>query len=305
MKFGKLKSIDNIDFTLPPDAAATNLFFERKEKTPRKATVYVGCTGWSMKEWVGKTYPPKTKAKDFLHHYSRQFNTIEHNTTHYRIPDLTTIEKWRKESADDFRFCPKLPQTISHRNDLGVVSGNLLEFCDSIQGLQEKMGCCFMQLPPYFKPDKKVILERFLEVFPKHIPLAVEFRHENWFAKSGEFESIMESLQRHQISTVITDVAGRRDVLHMGLTTDTAMIRFVGNDFHPTDYTRIDEWVERLATWIDKGVKNIYFFCHEPDNLLAPELCHYFSERIKKIEGVETRGPKFYESGEGEQLSLF
>ena len=135
--------------------------------------------------------------------------------------------------------------------------------------------------------------------------LAIEFRHEDWFSKKSGLESIAESMRHHNISTVITDVAGRRDVLHMNLTTDTAMIRFVGNDFHPTDYSRIDEWVERLEGWINKGVKNIYFFCHEPDNLLAPELCHYFSERIKKIKGVVTRGPKFYESEEGEQLSLF
>ena len=304
MKFGKLTNIENVDFSLPPDAKVTQITFDSFEKKDASTTIYIGCTGWGMKEWVGKVYPPKTQPKDFLHHYSRQFNTIEHNTTHYRIPDPTTVQKWRTESAVDFRFCPKIPQIISHRNDMGLGSGKLMEFCESIQGLEEKMGCCFMQLPPYFAPNRLLVLERFLEAFPNHIPLAVEFRHEDWFSNSSHWQAVTDILRKHNIAPVITDVAGRRDVLHMTLTNDTAMVRFVGNDFHPTDYSRIDAWSERLTTWIEKGVKNIYFFCHEPDNLLAPELCAYFFEKIKNIKGVRSRGPKFLASDD-RQLSLF
>lgn len=304
MKFGKLANIENVDFTLPPDAEATEITFQNLEKNAELATIYSGCTGWGMKEWVGKTYPPKTKATDFLKQYTKQFNTIEHNTTHYRIPDFATVEKWRTQSTPDFRFCPKLPQVVSHRNDMGLGSGKLIEFCESIQGLDEKLGCCFMQLPPYFAPDRLAILERFFDAFPNHIPLAVEFRHEDWFSSESNWVAVIDLLRKHNITPVITDVAGRRDVLHMTLTNETAMIRFVGNDFHESDYSRIDEWATRLEEWIAAGVKNIYFFCHEPDNLRAPELCDYFFSKIKDIKNSTSRGPKFYEENGG-QMSLF
>ena len=118
------------------------------------------------------------------------------------------------------------------------------------------------------------------------------------------WQAAIDLLRKYNICPVITDVAGRRDVLHMTLTNETAMIRFVGNDFHPTDYSRIDDWAARLNEWIHAGVKNIYFFCHEPDNLHAPELCDYFFSKIKNIKNVTARGPIFHEENGG-QLSLF
>ena len=307
MKFGKLPDISNVDFSLPVVSQKNIEVLQTNKNQP--TIIYIGCTGWSMKEWVGKVYPPKTKTKDYLKYYAQQFNTIELNTTHYRIPDLATIEKWKTESTDDFRFCPKILQAVSHRNDMGT-GGLLSAFCDAIILLEKKMGCCFVQLPPYFGADRLGQLENFLERFPKEIPLAVEVRHESWFTNETNLESLFSLLKKYNKSTVITDVAGRRDVLHMETTSEIAMIRFVGNasivtdELHPTDFERIDEWIERLIVWISNGVKNIYFFCHEPDNIMAPDLCKYLFEKVSILENIETRGPKFIEPNGG-QLELF
>ena len=111
MKFGKLPDISNVDFSLPVVSQKNIEVLQTNKNQP--TIIYIGCTGWSMKEWVGKVYPPKTKTKDYLKYYAQQFNTIELNTTHYRIPDLATIEKWKTESTDDFRFCPKILQAVS------------------------------------------------------------------------------------------------------------------------------------------------------------------------------------------------
>jgi uncharacterized protein YecE (DUF72 family) len=91
----------------------------------------------------------------------------------------------------------------------------------------------------------------------------------------------------------------------MGLTNETTMIRFVGNGLHETDYTRIDEWVDRLNLWFEKGLKEVYFFTHEPDNILAPQLSVYLLERLQKYANVEVRGPELLDSNEGEQMTLF
>lgn len=303
MKFGKLPNIENVDFSLPANAALTNQVLEQLPASSQ-AHFYNGCTGWSMKEWVGKVYPKGTKTKDYLSIYAQQFNTIELNTTHYRIPTVETIDKWRAESAPDFRFCPKVPQTISHSRDIGMGNPQLRVFWDMISGLQEKLGCCFIQMPPHFGYQKLAVLKQFLSIWPNSIPLAVEVRHETWFDQPQHTQELLETLREFDKTAVITDVAGRRDVLHMGLTNGRTMIRFVGNGLVPSDYDRVDAWVERLSDWTQQGLQEIYFFPHEPDNLLAPEMAAYLHSKSQMIPNIQTRGPKMIEP-DPEQLSLF
>ncbi|MCB0642030.1 MAG: DUF72 domain-containing protein, partial [Phaeodactylibacter sp.] len=83
-------------------------------------------------------------------------------------------------------------------------------------------------------------------------------------------------------------------------------VRFVGNGLHPTDYRRIDEWVQRLAGWTGKGLPEVFFFTHEPDNLLAPDLSLYLFEQVAAGTTFSARGPKFIDGPEsGEQMALF
>jgi len=241
MKFGKLQDISSVDFQLPPNTAETSKVLAKLPPTP-SPTLYVGCTGWGMKEWVGTIYPKGSKPADFLRQYTQQFNTIELNTTHYRIPTLETIAKWKKAAKEDFHFCPKIPQSISHSRDLGLSEGRIVTFCEVIQGLTENLGCCFMQLAPYFGVDRLPILE-------------IEVRHESWFSTEATLAKLATSLEQHKKAFVITDVAGRRDVLHQRLTNEIAVIRFVGNDLHPSDYSRIDDWVLRLKEWFEQGLQ--------------------------------------------------
>lgn len=304
MKFGKLPDISMVDFTLPGDHPVTKTTLQQHANRQKDWRFYIGATGWSMKEWVGSVYPADAKQKDFLRHYAKQFNTIELNTTHYRIPTLSTIEKWYTESTPDFKFCPKIPQTISHSRDLGLNSGQIDLFCDAVAELREKLGCCFMQLPPYFGFDRLAALETFLQQFPTKIPLAIEVRHESWYNEPAHTQQLLEVLAKYEISTVITDVAGRRDVLHMGLSTPVAMVRFVGNGLHPTDYSRLDAWVNRMADWFAQGLSEVYFFTHEPDNVHAPEIASYLNIEVQKNEKMKVRGPKLNENT-GQQISLF
>ena len=305
MKFGKVADIADINFSLPKEPARNQLLLENLPKTDAKTKVYIGCTGWSMKEWIGTVYPKETKAKEYLHYYSRQFNTIEFNTTHYRMPDEVTIQKWYTESAADFKFCPKVLQLISHSRDLGYGSGRIQEFCRSVAGLREKLGCCFMQLPPYFGVDRLPVLEQFFEKWSPEIHLAIEVRHESWFEQPEHFQKLVQLAEIQNVALVITDVAGRRDVLHLALTNDTAMVRFVGNGLHDTDYERIDEWVLQLKKWWENGLSEIYFFPHEPDNILAPEMTAYLYEKLQAYEDIDIRGPKLLNADLGEQMSLF
>jgi len=100
--FGKLSDISQVDFSLPAESKENKRILPQKPAT--KPQIYVGCPIWSQKEWVGKIYPPNAPSKDFLRYYAEQFNSIELNTTHYRIPDRETILQWKSQVGADFRF---------------------------------------------------------------------------------------------------------------------------------------------------------------------------------------------------------
>jgi uncharacterized protein YecE (DUF72 family) len=100
----------------------------------------------------------------------------------------------------------------------------------------------------------------------------------------------------------MTDVAGRRDVLHLRLTTPILMLRFVGNDLHPTDYQRVKAWVQRIAEWRDLGLQTVYFFAHEPDNNSAPDLARFFMEEMNRVCDLGLPTPHSYKVAEQGKL---
>lgn len=307
MEFGKLADISQVNFGLPIADAMSRDFLKPFLHGTRKPKIFAGPTGWGMPQWVGKWYPAGTGSRDFLKHYSAQFNTIEHNSTFYGIPDVVTVERWKSETEADFKFCPKVPQSISRATDLGVKSDDLKLFLYNIAHLGEKIGCCFLQLPPYFSADAIPRLENFFEAWDTAIPLAVEVRHPSFF--DGQLQSIayFRTLQYYNKTAVITDVAGRRDILHQKITSEKVMVRFVGNGLHRTDYERINEWIQRLRLWCEWGLEEVFFFIHQPDNLLAPELTLYLTEEIRSTFDAELRVPAICKpdcSGSA-QMSLF
>ncbi|WP_114777533.1 DUF72 domain-containing protein [Botryobacter ruber] len=301
MDFGKLADISRVDFSLPPDHPDTLRTLAAAKKTGQVPEVYIGLPVWINKAWVGSFYPASMREKDSLLWYGKQFNTIELNSTHYHIPGPDTIERWRYTVPHGFKFCPKFPQLISHDSALRSAQGLTGTFCEAIAGLEEKLGHSFIQLPPSFGPAQLPDLEAFVQFVPEPVPLAVELRHLDWFTDRVASLELFEVLEKYRVATVLTDVSGRRDVLHMRLTTPVAMVRFVGNGLHPTDYSRIDAWVERLKLWFEAGLQQLYFFVHEPDNITSPELATYLINQLNQTCRLNLKPPKkFVQPVQGE-----
>ena len=88
---------------------------------------------------------------------------------------------------------------------------------------------------------------------------------------------------------MITDVAGRRDVLHCSVSNQIVMIRFVGNALHSTDRTRLDEWVQKFGEWFGQGIKQVYLFMHQPEEAGTLELIDYFVEKMNQEYHLELK----------------
>lgn len=303
MKFGKLYDLKGVDFSLPPDPPQTERVLSRYKDSSYEPKVYLGATGWGNKEWLGKWYPSKTKQNEFLRHYARQFGTIEFNTTHYRIPNAETVARWHELSTSEFKFCPKLPQQISHYQRLKGAYESTTAFLTSINGLQEKLGAVFMQMPENYGPNQTENLLSYCQDWPQDLPIGVELRHPEFFDRSTNETTLFEGLEAARQGTVITDVSGRRDVLHMRLTNPILILRFVGNGLHPTDYTRADAWARRLKSWMDQGLRDAYLFIHQPDMEQVPDYSIYWAEAIERECGVKVVRPVLVD--EARQGTLF
>jgi uncharacterized protein YecE (DUF72 family) len=133
----------------------------------------------------------------------------------------------------------------------------------------------------------------FLRSLPTDLRFFLEVRHPDWFAKEAIKNELMNTLSQLNIGIVITDTSGRRDCAHMYLTIPKAFIRYVGNSLHPTDYKRIDRWIERMKYWFDNGLEELYFYMHMHDEATSPELTVYLVDKFNKATGMHLQKPKF------------
>jgi len=163
--------------------------------------VYVGTSGWQYKDWAKTFYPRGTK--HLLGYYSTRFRTVEINATFYRLPEKLVFDKWEREAPRDFLFAVKASRFLTHMKKLKDPEepvGRLLERCSGLQG---KLAVILVQLPASF-PRNDERLEATLAAFPKKIKVAVEFRHESWFA-----DGVKNLLSRYRAALCLADRGGR------------------------------------------------------------------------------------------------
>jgi uncharacterized protein YecE (DUF72 family) len=289
MDFGRLPSVDHIRFELPPEDPRTTAVLATPNTSTHRARVYVGGPIWTCPKWVGKVYPRGTSPRNYLSAYGRQFNSIELNSSFYHIPDRSQVVAWKSAVPGDFKFVPKLHSSISHFENFSEARTSLLSFWENIAYFEESLGLCFLQLPPHFDSRYWGAFKLLLRQVPDPKLIAVEFRHPSWFSGRRLHSEVFGFMQALGISSVITDVAGRRDVLHSSLTTRKVLVRFTGNELHPSDYERIDAWAQRAADWVERGIEELYFFVHQPTELEVPELTQRFTEQLNRRCGLSVR----------------
>jgi uncharacterized protein YecE (DUF72 family) len=294
MEFGHIEeNINDIDFTLSSDAGRNKRVLATAGTTG-ELEVYVGGSKWGEKTWVGKIYPPRTKDNAFLPFYAKSFNTVECGATFYHVVGPEQVAKWVSDVSDrpDFKFCPRFSQQITHIRKLTNVAEQTANFYQSLAGFGNHLGPVLLLLGDTFSPKLLPQLKAYLSTLPPSPKVFVEARHKAWYAEPSNRAELFQLLEDHHIATVISDTPGRRDVVHMELTTNEVMIRFGGNNLAPSDYTRLDAWVNRLKVWKDQGLQKVWFFMHQYDERYAPEACDYFIKKLNENLGTNIARPR-------------
>lgn len=290
MKFGKVADVKGINLTLPQDHPDTQSVFEKSKSTqPNKLpAIYIGCAKWNRQELKG-FYPRGTK--DELAYYSTQFNSIELNASFYRIFPPEQFEKWKEKTPEGFKFFPKLPQEISHYKQLNGVEEVLDRYLNSVIRLEEKLGTMFLQLHERFAPNRFDKLAHFIDIWPKELPLTVEVRHTDWFNDPVISDELFDLLNSNGITSTLVDTAGRRDLVHMRMTTPQPFVRYVGAN-HSSDYDRLNEWVQRIGKWIEQGMHELHFFIHQNIEEASPLLAAHFIQLLNSELGYDLHVPQ-------------
>jgi uncharacterized protein YecE (DUF72 family) len=225
------------------------------------ARIRVGTMGWSYGFWVGNFYPEGVDSRGLLSEYAKRFDTVEIDSTFYRIPSQSTVGEWKAQTPGDFVFSAKFPRRITHVKKLEDCEGDVRVFISNISLLDEKLGPLLLQFPPFFKPDKFAILKDFLAGLPKGKRFAVEVRDRRWL--EDRFHSMLRD------AGVALAMLDRPDYPSIDvLTADFAYIRLEGDPKEIKGTTGaverdreadIEEWAKRIIKMAESTEVFVYF----------------------------------------------
>jgi len=143
-------------------------------------TLYLGTSGFAYDEWKhGVFYPEGLKNREMLSYYASRFPSVEINYTFRRFPTEKSVETWKAETPETFRFTLKANQRITHWKRLADTDEDVRDFLDRGRLLGDRLGTVLYQCPPTLQYDRGLI-EAFVGYLPPAPRTAMEFRHPSW-----------------------------------------------------------------------------------------------------------------------------
>ena len=222
---------------------------------------YSGTSGLVLPVPNKAFYPPDFKDKSRLCYYSSLFNSIEINSSFYKVPLASTVKKWALEVPDNFRFTFKLWKGITHNKQLAFNEDDVTRFIGVINQAEEKKGCLLVQFPKSITINEYPGLVRLLKALSYADPLkqwkiAIEFRSVSWY-----IEEVYELLNEHNAGIVLHDMPSSATPM-MGLDNNFIYLRFHGpgggyRGSYGDDV--LNEYASYIKEWQDEG-KNVYCY---------------------------------------------
>lgn len=272
-----------------------------------------GTSSWSETDWVGPFYPRGTKPGDFLRVYAQAFDTVEADTTYYRVPSPSLVRGWAEKTPESFRICAKFPRSVVHGGEGAAPdaskildSPRALADCDAFLAALRlsgpRMGPVVLQFP-YFNRSAFAApepfherLDAFLARLDPSVRVAVELRNKQWIG-----EALLSLLRARGAALVLTelpymphpaDLAARFDLV----TADFLYARLIG-DREATEaacerFDRVvldkdaslDRWAELLATLAPR-VKEVHAYANNHYQGHGPATIRALRARVEARSG--------------------
>ncbi|MBV9603691.1 MAG: DUF72 domain-containing protein [Solirubrobacterales bacterium] len=240
--------------------------------------VRIGCSGWMYDSWRGRLYPDKLAKRRWLERYAEVFDTVEVNSTFYRLARREAVAGWVSQTAPEFLFTVKASRYLTHIKRLVDVADGIKRFYEPLEPMIEarRLGPVLWQLPENFHRDDGR-LAGWLELLgsapsSRH---TIEFRHESWFVPE-----VLSALREHDVALTIGDHPSRPFQSYE----PTAVWRFIrfhyGARGRAGNYsaTEIAEWAERIAGW--RRREEIYVYYNNDWNSYAPSNAKLLMRRL-------------------------
>ena len=239
--------------------------------------VHIGCSGWQYKDWRGVLYPDGLAQRRWLECYAEEFDTVEVNSTFYRLASPKAVAGWLEQTPDDFVFTVKASRYLTHYKRLEGLGQGLRRFYAAIKPLAQspQLGPILWQLPENFHRDDERLAGALEALGKRGGRHCFEFRHPSWFD-----DDVYELLGDHGAALVIGDDPDRPFQTHE-LTSDWTFIRFHrGNRGRGGNYSRseLDEWAKRLRSWRRRA--DIYAYFNNDWRGFAVKNARYLAARV-------------------------
>lgn len=233
---------------------------KKKTEIPGRSILqnfYAGTSGILLPVPNKEFFPEDFKDKSRLTYYASLFNSLEVNSSFYKVPMAVTVEKWAESVPEDFKFTFKLWRDITHNKDLAFDPSAVAQFMQTIERAGDKKGALLVQFPPGTRVSARPQLQQLLELIRKYDPsnswqVALEFRHPSWYQ-----EEIYELIENQQMAVVLHDKPGSASPLTTQVQ-DFVYLRFHGpegdykggyaEDFLQEYAGYIKEWQEERKT---------------------------------------------------------
>jgi uncharacterized protein YecE (DUF72 family) len=218
--------------------------------------VRVGCSGWNYDDWRGRLYPEGLGKARWLRRYAEVFDTVEVNSTFYRLASRDAVARWVDDTPAGFLFTVKASRYLTHVRRLRDIGDGVKRFYERIEPLTDsgKLGPVVWQLPANFHRDDERLSSALRELpSGRH---CFEFRHESWFNRD-----VYELLRKHGAALVIGDHP-RWPFQARELTADWTLVRLHhGRRGRRGNYSEreLDEWARRIAQWHRRAEVLVYF----------------------------------------------
>lgn len=204
-----------------------------------------------------RDFPPELSHLSRLAYYALQENSIEINSSFYKIPQAKTVTRWASEVTESFRFTFKLWKEITHQKNLLFSEADVARFMEAIQLPQTQQGCLLVQFPPSLQVNALSQLKALLVILKTYTwPIALEFRHRSWYK-----DEVFERLNQHQVAMVLQDMP--KSAAPLELTADDLVyLRFHGpSGNYKGSYSEsfLYEYASYITEWQQEG-KSVYVY---------------------------------------------